>query len=105
MALHLVVLQPIARLSLFTVIVYNAAWFFSPKANRVDYGVWLEEGPKQIVGDFTILQKREKALRRRLVGRFDEVDQEVQVLEAGSIMDSAHICVALIQLQFFKVVV
>lgn len=102
---HLVVLQPIACLSLFTVIVHNAPWFLSTKASRVDHGVWLEECPKQIVRDFTILQKGEKALRRGLVGGFDEVDQEVQVLKASGIMDGARICVALIQLQFVEVIV
>lgn len=75
--LHLVVLQPIACLPLFTVIIYDASWLASTKASRVYHRVWLEEYPKQIVGDFIILQKREKALSRGLVCCFDEVDQEV----------------------------
>jgi len=75
--LHLVVLQPSACLLVFAGIIYDAPWFVGTKASRVGHRVWREERPKQIVGDFVILQKREKALSRRMVGCFDEVDQEV----------------------------
>ena len=103
--LHFVVLQPSACLLLFAGIVYDAPWFFGTKASRVGYRVWREECPKQIVGDLIILQKREKALSREMVGYFDKVDQEVQVLEAGSVVSSASIYVALIRFQFMEVVV
>ena len=76
--------------------------FSTPNVSQIDQGVWFEERPKKIVGDFAILQKREKAMRRGLLGCFDEVDEEVQVLKAGSIIDGLRLYVALIQLQFVK---
>lgn len=103
--LHAVVLFLIDCLLLFTVVVYDALWLASTGASRVDFRVWLEECPKQIIGDFTILQKQEKALSRRLVDCFEEVDQEIQVLEGCRIVCGARICVALIQFQFTEVVV
>ncbi len=62
--LHLVILQPTACLLLFAGIIYDTPWFVGAKASRVGHRVWREECPKQIVGDFVILQKREKALSR-----------------------------------------
>ena len=44
-------------------------------------------------------------MRRGLVGCFDEVDEEVQVLKVGSIINGLRVYVALILLQFVKVVV
>lgn len=85
-ALHAVVLVPIDCLLLFTVVVHDALWLASTGASRIDFRVWLEECPKQIVGDFIIPQKREKALIRKFVRGFDEVDQEVQVLEGRRIV-------------------
>ncbi len=75
--LHAVVLVLIDCLLLFTVVVHDALWLASTGASRVDFRVWLEECPKQIVGDFIIPQKREKA---------DEVDQEVHVLEGRKVV-------------------
>lgn len=103
--LQFVVLQPIVCLLLLTVIVYDAPWLISTKASRVDHRVWLEKCPKQIKSDFLIRQKRVKALSRRFVGCFDEVDQEVQVPEAGRVVNGTGVCITLVRFQFMEVVV
>ena len=103
--LQFVVLQPIVCLFLLTVIVYDALWLISTKASRVDHRVWLEKCPKQIESDFLIRQKQEKALSRRFIGCFDEVNQKVQVPKAGRIMDGTGVCITPIRFQFMEVVV
>lgn len=103
--LHVIVLDPKIGLFLFTAIKQDAARLVGPKTTRIDYRVWFEECPEQIVGNFMILQEREKALSSSLVGCLDKANQEVQMLRACSITCGASICFALIRFQFPEVII
>lgn len=80
-ALHVKVFQSVLHRPLFAEMVSDTTGLAGTVTGGVNYHVRFEKRPQQVIGDFVVLKKRGKAFSGGRIGRFYEVDQQVEVLQ------------------------
>jgi hypothetical protein len=95
------VFHSVHLLSLFAKVILNASWLVYADTSSVNDRVRLEEGPQKVICDLTLLKKRIEAFGGRLVGFFDEIEQQIKMQKRRIVKGSV---VASIRLEIGEVV-
>lgn len=91
------VFQPAVRRSLLAEAIFDAPRLARTETSGVYHRIWFEKRPEQIIRDFLVLKKGDKAIVGRGVGFLNEADQQVEMFQARRI--------ALVTFQFGEAIV
>jgi hypothetical protein len=75
------VLHSVQLLSLFAEVILDTSWLACADTSGINDRVRLEESLQKIIRDLTLLKECIEAFGSRLVGVFDEIEQQIKMLK------------------------